>query len=165
MGSDTDRYKALAAGVVDGAIVSNEYLPIAAKSGIKELVAGSVAAPNFVRVCLHATGKTLSERRDDAVKFLAAEMEGLRYAMSHRDEAIATTHEITGSKADDPRPAFMFDWAVTAKAVAPDLPIPMDKLDFIQKELVKAGSMPAPIDLAKVIDGSIREKAASLAGM
>src|SRR3984957_3210774 len=53
MGSDTDRYKALAAGVVEGAIVSNEYLPIAAKSGIKELVAGSVAAPNFVRVCLH----------------------------------------------------------------------------------------------------------------
>ncbi|MEA2997847.1 MAG: hypothetical protein QOG74_3396, partial [Alphaproteobacteria bacterium] len=52
-----------------------------------------------------------------------------------------------------------------AHAVAPDLPIPMDKLDFIQKELVKAGSMPAPIDLAKVIDGSIREKAASLAGM
>src|SRR3954465_469659 len=59
MGSDTDRYKALAAGVVDGAIVSNEYLPIAAKSGIKELVAGSMAVPNFVRVCLHATGKTL----------------------------------------------------------------------------------------------------------
>jgi len=87
MGSDTDRYKALAAGVVDGAIVSNEYLPIAAKSGIKELVAGSKAVPNFVRVCLHATGKTLSARHDDAVKFLAAEMEGLRYAMSHRDEA------------------------------------------------------------------------------
>jgi NitT/TauT family transport system substrate-binding protein len=92
-------------------------------------------------------------------------MEGLRYAMSHRDETIAITHEITGSKADDPRPAFVFDWAVKAKAVAPDLPIPMDKLDFMQKELVKAGSMPAPIDLAKVIDGSIREKAASLAGM
>ena len=165
MGSDTDRYKALAAGVVDGAIVSNEYLPIAAKSGIKELVAGSKAVPNFVRVCLHATGKTLSARHDDAVKFLAAEMEGLRYAMSHRDEAIAITHEITGSKADDQRPAFVFDWAVKAQAVAPDLPIPMDKLDFIQKELVKAGSMPAPIDLAKVIDGSIREKASSLAGM
>jgi NitT/TauT family transport system substrate-binding protein len=165
MGSDTDRYKALAAGVVDGAIVSNEYLPIAAKSGIKELVPGSEAVPNFVRVCLHATGKKLSERHDDAVKFLAAEMEGLRYAMSHRDETIRITHEITGSKPDDPRPAFVFDWAVKAKAVAPELPIPMDKLDYIQKELVKAGSMPAVIDLAKVVDGSIREKALSVAGM
>jgi len=85
--------------------------------------------------------------------------------MSHRDEAIAITHEITGSKADDQRPAFVFDWAVKAQAVAPDMPIPMDKLDYMQNQLVKAGSMPAPIDLAKVIDGSIREKASALAGM
>src|SRR5690242_249362 len=32
MGSDTDRYKALVAGVVDGAIVSNEYTPVVAKA-------------------------------------------------------------------------------------------------------------------------------------
>src|SRR5712691_532074 len=73
MGSDTDRYKALAAGVVQGAIVSNEYLPVAARDGVKELVAGSDAVPNFVRVCISAPGKTLAARRDDAAKFLAAE--------------------------------------------------------------------------------------------
>ena len=31
MGSDTDRYKALIAGVVDGAIITNEFVPISAK--------------------------------------------------------------------------------------------------------------------------------------
>jgi NitT/TauT family transport system substrate-binding protein len=162
MGSDTDRYKALAAGVVQGAIVSNEYTPIAAKAGLKLLVPGSEAVPNFVRICLHATGKTLKDRPDDAAKFLAAEMEGLRYAMSHRDETIKLTHDIAGSKPDDPRPAFVFDWAVQANAIGLDLPIPIDKLDFIQKTAVSVGSMPKPIDLTKVVDTGIREKALAL---
>ena len=162
MGSDVDRYKALVAGVVQAAIVSNEYIPIAARDGVKELVSGAEAVPNFVRVCLHATGKTLSSRRDDAAKFLAAEMEGLRYAMSHRDETIKVTHEISGQKPDDPRAAFVFDDAVKKKAVAADLPIPMDKLDYIQKTLVSVGSMRAAIDLAKTVDAGVREKALSL---
>jgi NitT/TauT family transport system substrate-binding protein len=162
MGSDTDRYKALAAGVVEGAIVSNEYTPIAAKSGIKLLVPGSEAVPKFVRTCLQATGKHLAERAEDAAKFLAAEMEGLRYAAAHRDETIRLTHEISGSKPDDPRPAFVYDWAVKANAIGTDLPIPMDKLAFIQQTAVSVGSMPKPIDLAKVVDTSVREKALTL---
>jgi NitT/TauT family transport system substrate-binding protein len=162
MGSDTDRYKALTAGVVQGAIVSNEYTPIAAKAGVKLLVPGSEAVPSFVRICLHATGKTLKDRPDDAARFLAAEMEGLRYAMSHRDETIKLTHDIAGSKPDDPRPAFVFDWAVKANAIGTDLPIPMDKLDFIQKTAVSVGSMPKPIDLKTVVDTTAREKALQL---
>jgi NitT/TauT family transport system substrate-binding protein len=162
MGSDTDRYKALAAGVVDGAIVSNEYTPIAAKSGVKLLVPGSEAVPNFLRVCLHATGKILKERADDAAKFLAAEMEGLRYAASHRDEAIKLTHDITGAKPDDPRAAFVYDWAVKANAIGTDLPIPMEKLEYIQKAAISVGSMPKPIDLKTVVDTSARDKALTL---
>jgi NitT/TauT family transport system substrate-binding protein len=162
MGSDTDRYKALTAGVVQGAIVSNEYTPIAAKAGVKLLVPGSEAVPRFVRICLHATGKTLKDRPDDTAKFLAAEMEGLRYAMGHRDETIKLTHDIAGSKPDDPRPAFVFDWAVQANAIGLDLPIPIDKLDFIQKTAVSVGSMPKPTDLTKVVDTNVREKALAL---
>jgi NitT/TauT family transport system substrate-binding protein len=162
MGSDTDRYKALAAGVVDGAIVSNEYTPIAAKAGVKLLVPGSEAVPNFLRVCLHATGKILKERPDDVAKFLAAEMEGLRYAASHRDETIKLTHDITGSKPDDPRAAFVYDWAVKVGAIGSDLPIPMDKLDYIQQMTLSVGSMTKPIDLARMVDTSMREKALQL---
>ena len=162
MGSDTDRYKALAAGVVDGAIVSNEYTPVAAKAGVKLLVPGSDAVPNFLRVCLHATGKILKERADDAAKFLAAEMEGLRYAAAHRDETIKLTHDITGSKPDDPRPAFVYDWAVKVGAIGTDLPIPIDKLDYIQQMTVSVGSMAKPIDLKTVVDTTVREKALQL---
>jgi NitT/TauT family transport system substrate-binding protein len=162
MGSDTDRYKALAAGVVDGAIVSNEYTPIAAKSGVHELVPGSAAVPNFVRVCLHATGKVLKQRPDDAAKFLAAEMDGLRYALAHRDDTIKLTQELTGQKPDDPRAAFVYDWAMKAGAIGPDLPIPMDKLEVVQKAALAVGTMTKPVNLATVVDPSIRAKALTL---
>ena len=60
MGSDTDRYKALTVGVVDAAIVSTEYLPIAPKT-VKLLATGREALPNFMRVCMITSGKTLAD--------------------------------------------------------------------------------------------------------
>ena len=165
MGGDSDRYNALVAGVVDGAVVSNEYLPIAARDGVKELVAGRDAAPDFIRVCTYSTAKVLAERGADAVKYLTAEMQGLRYALSHRDETIKLTFEISGAKADDPRPAFVFDEAVRSKAIAPELPIPMEKLEAMQKLMVSSGALPKAVDLSKIVDGSIRAKALAAAGM
>jgi hypothetical protein len=89
-------------------------------------------------------------------------MEGLRYAASHRDEAIKLTHDITGAKPDDPRAAFVYDWAVKANAIGTDLPIPMEKLEYIQKAAISVGSMTKPIDLKTVVDTSVREKAHTL---
>ena len=77
VGGDKDRYQALIGGVVDAAVVLNEYQPVAPKS-IHLLVAGREAVPNFLRVCMVSSAKTLAERGDDAVKFLAAEMAALR---------------------------------------------------------------------------------------
>ncbi len=51
IGGDNDRYQALIGGVVDAAVVSNEYQPVAPKN-IHLLVAGRDAVPNFLRVCL-----------------------------------------------------------------------------------------------------------------
>jgi NitT/TauT family transport system substrate-binding protein len=165
MGGDSDRYKALAAGVVDAAVISNEYVPIMSKDGVKELVPGRDAVPNFVRVCIYSTAKVLAERSADAVKFLTAEMQGLKYALAHRDETIKLTFEITGAKPDDPRPAFVFDEAVRSKSIAPELPIPLDKLEAMQQVMVKAGSVTKPVDLSKFVDGSVRAMALTAAGM
>ena len=162
MGSDTDRYKALVAGVVDGAVITNEFVPISAKLGLRDLMPATEAMPDFTRICLHMTAKTLAGRRVDAIGFIAAEIEGLRFAMSHRDDTIRLTHEITGAKPDDPRPAFVFDEAVRTKAVATDLPIPLAKLDFMQKQLVSSGSLARPGDLERMIDKSAREQALAL---
>jgi NitT/TauT family transport system substrate-binding protein len=162
MGSDTDRYKALIAGVVDGAIITNEFVPISGKDGIRDLMPAVEVMPNFARICVEMTGKTLAERRDDAVKFIAAEIEGLRFAMSHRDETIRLAHEIISAKPDDPRAAFVFDEAVRTKVIGTDLPLPLDKLEFMQKQLVSSGSLARPGDLEKMIDKTARAQALAL---
>jgi NitT/TauT family transport system substrate-binding protein len=161
MGSDTDRYKALSAGVVDAAIVSTEYLPIAPKT-MKLLATGRDILPNFMRVCMITSGKVLAAKPDEAVRFLAAEISALRYAVANRDEEIKLTIETTKAKPDDPRPGFIFDEAIKYKDIDPEIGLPMEKLAWTQEMLLKNGSMPKPADLTKVVVPGIRAKALEL---
>jgi NitT/TauT family transport system substrate-binding protein len=161
LGSDTDRYKALTAGIVDAAIVSTEYLPIAPKT-VHLLATGREALPNFMRVCMITSGKALAEKPDEAVRFMAAEIAALRYAVANRDEEIKLTFETTKAKADDPRPGFIFDEAVKHKDIDPDIKLPMEKLAWTQDMLAKDGRMPKPVDLAKIVAPDVRAKALEL---
>jgi NitT/TauT family transport system substrate-binding protein len=161
VGGDRERFQALIGGVVEAAVVSNEYEPVAPKN-IHLLVAGRDAVPNFLRVCIISTAKTLAARGDDAVKFLAAEMSALRYALTHRDETLALTRKISEAKADDPRPGFVFDDAVAHKAVDPDLPLPAEKIQWIQDQMLKAGSLAKPLGVLAVTAPQYREKALKL---
>jgi NitT/TauT family transport system substrate-binding protein len=163
IGSDHDRYQALIGGVVDAAVISNEYQPVAPKN-VHLLVAGRDAVPNFLRVCIISTAKKLAERGDDAVKFLAAEMSALRFALSHKDETVALTREIINAKSDDPRPAFAYDDAVEHKAVDPTLPLPVEKIQWIQEQMVKSGKLAKPLDMKDVTAPEYREKALKLVG-
>jgi NitT/TauT family transport system substrate-binding protein len=164
LGGDLDRYKALLARVVEAAVVSAEYTPVAAKNGLKLLVPGREALPKFLRICLHSSARTIAERPADAVRFLTAEMQGLRYALAHKDETVALARELTGAKADDPRPVYIYDLAVETSAVAPELPIPLDRLAWLQDQLVAGGSLNKAGDIAKLVDGSLRAKTLELVG-
>jgi len=163
VGGDRERYQALVGGVVEGAVVSNEYQPEMPKN-LHRLIAGREALPKFLRVCMVTSGKVIKERGDDLVKFLAAEMQGLRYALSHKDDTVALTREITHAKPDDPRPAFVYDDALANHAIDPDLPLPADKFNWMQDQLIKVGKLKARLDLATVMDDGPREKALKLAG-
>ncbi len=163
LGGDLDRYKAVLAGIADAGIVAAEFMSIAPKD-VTMLVEGHEVLPNYVRLCLTMTGKTLASRREDAINFVAAEMDALRFAVSHRDDTIALTREVIHSKPDDPRPAYAFDDTVKRGAVDPAVTLPLDKLNWMQSELVKAGNLKTPIDLAKITDADIRTEAAKRAG-
>jgi len=162
-GNDPDRYKALLSGAVDAAVVATEYLSIAPKD-IRMLATARDVIPNFMRHCIAMTGKTLQERRGQAARFLAAEIAAMRYAAAHKDETVKLTRDATGGKPDDPRPDLVFDETVTYRDADPELPIPMDKLAWMQDLLVKAGMIKQPADLTKAIDPDVRAKALEIAG-
>ncbi len=163
LGGDNDRYKALVSGVVQAAVVSNEYEPEAPKD-VHLLVAGRDAVPNLLRVCMMSSAKTLAAKGDDAARFLAAEMNALHFALTHRAETVALTAQIIKTKADDPRPGFVYDDAVKHHAVDPALPLPMEKFAWVQDQLVKAGKITTPLDLKSVVAPEIREKALKMSG-
>jgi NitT/TauT family transport system substrate-binding protein len=159
VGGDRDRYTALIGGVVDAAVVSNEYLPLPSSRNFKMLVSGHDAGPNFLRVCMYSTGRVLAERREEAIRFLTAQSKALRYAMEHRTETIKLTLDESDARADDPRPAFVFDDAVKTGAVAPDLPIPMEKIAWMRDQLLALGQIPRPGDITKMVAPEIRAEA------
>ncbi len=159
LGGDLDRYKAVLAGVADAGIVAAEFMSVAPKD-ITMLIDGQDVLPNYVRLCLTMTGKTIAGRREDAVSFVAAEMDALRFTVSHRDETIALTREAIHAKPDDVRAAYAYDDTVKRHAVDPAVSLPLEKLNWMQGELVKAGNLKAPIDLAKMTDAAIRDEAA-----
>jgi len=163
VGGDRDRYQALVGGVVDAAVVSNEYQPVAPKD-IHLVLAGRDALPNFLRVCIMTSETVLKKKGDEAAHFLAAEMNALHYALGHKDDTVALAKKIIHAKPNDPRPTFVFDEAVRLHMVDPTLPLPMDKFAWIQNQLVKAGKLKKPVDLKKVVAPQYREKAMKMAG-
>jgi NitT/TauT family transport system substrate-binding protein len=161
LGGDLERYKAVVAGVADAGIVASEFMAVAPQ-GIKMLVPGHEALPDYVRLCLTMTGTTIASRRQDAERFIAAEIDALHFALSRRDETIKVTREAIHAKEDDPRIAFAYDETVRTKAVDPDVRLPLAKLSWMQDQLVKAGNLKAPIDLTKITAPDVRDAAAKL---
>jgi len=164
VGGDRERYAALIAGVVDAAVISNEYLPLSSSKNFKMLLSARDAGPNFLRVCVYSTARVLAARREAAIRLLTAQSKALRYALEHRDETLKLAQESTGIGADDPRPAFVFDDAVKTGAIAPDLPLPMDKIAWMQDELLALGQIPKASDLGKLVDPDIRAEAMKRVG-
>jgi len=163
MGSDADRFKAVTAGIVDAAAASSGFAPAAEKAGVKMLVHAIEAVPNYVRFCIYSTGKTLAARKDEAARFLAAEMAGFRHALANRDQTIELTREITLAKPDNPLPAFTYDEVKQYSAVDPDMPIPMNKLAWLRDLLVTTGNLTKPVDLDAFVDADVRTKALQIA--
>jgi NitT/TauT family transport system substrate-binding protein len=165
LGNDPERYKAVLAGVAAATVISIEFESVAAAAGIKLMARGSDLAPKFLRACVVTTGRVLAGRHDDAVRFMTAEMLALRYALDHRDEEIRLTREITDLKPDDPRPDRIFDEAARPTGVDPTMPIPLDKIDWMQDQLIAINSLPRRFDSAKMVDPAIRIQALARAGL
>jgi NitT/TauT family transport system substrate-binding protein len=160
-GADLDRYKSLLAGITDAAIVSNEFEAVM-PANIKVLMKASTTVPKFLRLCLATNSKVLANRRDDLVRFVAAEMDAYKYASTHREETIKLAHEMTHAKPGDKRADFIADQVLKDKQIDPTLAIPVDRLDWMQKLFVKAGVIPKVVPTASLIDTSIRDDAAKL---
>ena len=142
IGGDRDRYNALLGGIVDAAVVANEYTPMPSSKSLNLLVEARQVLPQWVRFCTLMNSQALGLRREAAVRFLSAQIKAFRYAVAHRAETIKLTQEATDAAPDDPRPAYVFDEAVKPGVVAADFPLPTASLDWMRDKLVELGQIP-----------------------
>jgi NitT/TauT family transport system substrate-binding protein len=164
VGGDRDRFTALVGGVVDAAVVSNEYMPLPAVKDMRVLVEARQVLPKFLRFCTLMTGKTLAERREDAVRFMAAQIKAFRYAVTHRDETLALAREATSAKADDPRPAFIYEEGLKPGVVDPEFSIPVENLVWIQDQMIALGQLAKAGDIGRLVYPDIRKEALARIG-
>lgn len=162
-GSDSDRVRAVMAGVADAAPSSSEFAKKAPSLGLKMLVHARDVVPQFVRSCVITRGDKFKDK-DALARFLAAEMEGLKYALSHRDETIALSKKITDAKPDDPNAAEIYDEVAEFKAVDPTLAVELGKLVWMRDLLAQTGNIDGKFDPAKMVDTSARDMALKIVG-
>jgi NitT/TauT family transport system substrate-binding protein len=162
-GSDADRFRNLSAGIIDATASSSEFAPLVEPQGLRLLLHAHDVAPNYVRFCYYMTSKTLQDRSADAVQVLAAQMEALRYALSHREETIKLAQAESKAKPGDPRAAYVFEEVKRYSAVDPAMPIPMEKLTWMKGFFEQSGSLQKPLDLAKFVSPAAREQALAAA--
>jgi NitT/TauT family transport system substrate-binding protein len=163
VGGTSGRIKALAGGKIDATAASSEYLPEQDKLGIKALGLASEIVPEWPRFMIGIQKKVIEKQRADAVKFLAGYIEGLSYAMSHRDEALALGAKITKLPAADPIFAAVYDEAKKGNYVSSTAEIPVAKLTWLRDVLFNAKKLSKPIELAPYIDQSLHADAVKLA--
>jgi NitT/TauT family transport system substrate-binding protein len=161
-GADLDRYKSLISDITDAAVVSNEFVPVMPKN-IHVLMKAGEVVPKFLRLCIGTTASVLKNKRDDLVKFVAAEMQAYKYAQTHPQEAVALAHEMTHTNADDKRAQFIVDQALKEKQIDPALPIPEDRIAWMEALFKTANVIPATVPVAELVDKSVHDEAAKLA--
>jgi NitT/TauT family transport system substrate-binding protein len=162
-GADLDRYKSLISSITDAAVVSNEFVPVMPKD-VHVLMSATEVVPKFLRLCIATNASVLKNKRDDLVKFVAAEMEAYKYAEQHPADAVKLAHEMTHTNADDKRAGFIVNQAIENKQIDPSLAIPEDRIQWMQELFAGANVIPKVLPVADLVDKSVRDDAAKLAG-
>lgn len=158
-GSDAERVAAASAGIITAAPSSSEFNAKAPELGLHMLVHARDVVPDYVRFCIMTRGDIIKDKPELVANFLAAQMAGFSYALSHRDETLALSYEIAQMPADDQSPALIFDEVIEHNAVTPDMTVDLAKLKWLADLLAETGNMDAGFDPATMVDASVLEAA------
>jgi NitT/TauT family transport system substrate-binding protein len=162
-GADLDRYRSLISGITDAAVVSNEFVPVMPKDVHVLMKAGEVV-PKFLRLCLATNANVLKTRRDDLIKFVAAEMAAYKFAQEHPDAATKLAHEMTHTAGDDKRAAFIVKQALKEKQTDASLTIPVDRIEWMEELFKTANIIAKTVPVSELVDPSVHADAMKLAG-
>ena len=161
-GDDATRYKALIAGRVDATAASAEFTPQAEHDGVHVIAEASKLLPQWPRFIVWANPQSLKSKPDAAVGVMAGLIDGLRYALDNKQQAIDFAAKTLKLPADDTRLGYTYD--VQSALVSRSAEVPTDKLQFVADTLAKLGETTKTFDVSEHIDSSFQQRALKQAG-
>ncbi len=159
------RIKALVGGKIDATASSSEYIPDAEKLGIRVMGLAADLVPEYPRYVIAARQETLKAQREAVINFLAGYMEGLDYAIKHRDETLKLAGRINDKPPSDAQLVYMYDEVIAKGYLSVRSEIPRARIEWLQNALLKQGTIRKRINLDKFIDESYREEALKRANL
>lgn len=164
VGGKADRLKALKAGVIDADVNSLEILPeVEADPNLHLIAAAEDIVPQFPRLTIMVSESKIKSKPDKAiVGFLAAQMEGLQYALDHADEAKALAAKTMGINKDNSKITSYYDLAVKRKWADPKMEFDQSRITWLQDFLKSVGVLKEKVPNDKLFDMSYRDKAYKL---
>jgi NitT/TauT family transport system substrate-binding protein len=165
-GGDAQRFAALKGGKVDAVAAATEFVSeTRTDPNIKVLALASDYVPQYPRFMLIANGNTLKNKpREAIVGFLAAHMEGLRYALVHREEALALCAKITNEPATGERCTETYDLVKEKKYVDPNMEFDLSRLTWLQDLRIRLGQQKEIVPNEKLVNLSFRDEAVQKIG-
>ncbi|RKN37100.1 ABC transporter substrate-binding protein [Streptomyces hoynatensis] len=158
-GGNADRYRAVVAGAVDAASSPADYVPQAEADGVRVLALSPDLIPQYPRYMIVANDESLDRKPEAARRYLAAMIEGLRYAYDHQNEARQVSAEALGTTPDDPAVTYLDDLIRERHLVDPDGGVDMSMLRYQEGVLEEADQITEDIDLESLVDTSYQQAA------
>ncbi|MDP2728532.1 MAG: ABC transporter substrate-binding protein, partial [Dehalococcoidia bacterium] len=151
IGNDSARAAAIFAGRVDATTVGLENLPMVEKTpGVKVLLAVREALPELSLASgIFAQGKLMREQPDVVKSYLKARMRGVRYALDHKDEAVALAMKILKSE-DKAGLSRTYDDYMKAKVFDANFVFTPEQLDAVQEALITLGTIKQKVPFDKM---------------
>ncbi|MGH3437314.1 MAG: ABC transporter substrate-binding protein [Sciscionella sp.] len=162
-GNDAQRFKALAAGRIDAAEESPDFIPQMKGKPLHVLATVQDVVPFFTHHLIVVNGNSLKKKPEAAVRFLAGTMQGVDYATHHRQAEINLAAQKLQEPPSAPALAYDYDAIMKAHAASPTSEIPTAEIKQLQQFRVKDGFQKAILDPSKLIDPTVRQKALKLA--
>ena len=164
VGGNADRVNALASGSIDADVNSLDMLPVVeANPKLHMLLKASDVVPDFPRLMVMVDANRIkSKPREAVVGVLAGMMEGMKYAVEHKDEALKISAKVMGLPPTDPRIGRYYDAVVQHKWISPDMAPQTEKVDYLQDFALSLGMIPAKLPQDKIMDMSYRDEAYKL---
>jgi NitT/TauT family transport system substrate-binding protein len=159
-GSASERIQGLYSGKFDATAAGAQFAVKVKKNPKFHVLAQSQdLVPQYPRLMIVTSVHAIKNKPKAAIRFLAGETQGLRYAVAHPQAEITLAAQKSSVSPNNPGVAYLNKLITESHAVATDGKAPVDKLQWLENFLVKHHFIKGKVNINKLVDDSYRQKA------